>query len=421
VVERVEQSREARPSLLPGAVLAAETPADGQQIAAVGDSWAADTICSIGSMTKAFTAIAVLLALEEHERLDPELAVWRLPGMEAYADDPMKQRVRVRHLLQHTSGLPGFRPCPLSEDSSGKPPPPAEPVPNVGPTISWIGSPAYTNEYVCVRGESWPARLLNLDAVSDYVMRTYPLEHEPGSRFSYSSANYIVAGRIVECLTGRSLNLYLKERLFKPLGMSDSFFIAQATGDPTVDARIEEGVSDSQRERIAHVSLITRDGQWPPEVAPGPDGGWDRFRKGWRYVYPDGGMYTTARDLLTFLGMVRDGGCVGTRRILSPTIVELLVNDQGFDHTMGFGYRRRPTPYGQGAGTVDHLGNIMTYFWYDPRTGNPLLGVFLSQRLANAAVNNNMADGLGVMFRVFVPLVTSGALGLEPPSLANSA
>ena len=65
----------------------------------------------------------------------------------------------------------------------------------------------------------------------------------------------------------------------------------------------------------------------------------------------------------------------------------------------------QPPVYGQGPGTLDHLGNIMTYFWYDPRADDPVLGVFLSQRLANAVVNNNMIDGLRVIFRVFVPLV----------------
>jgi hypothetical protein len=89
--------------------------------------------------------------------------------------------------------------------------------------------------------------------------------------------------------------------------------------------------------------------------------------------------------------------------------VRLLVEDQGYGHTMGFGYRGQTTPYGQGPGTIDHLGNIMTYFWYDPRPDNPLMGVFLSQRLANAVVNNNMAEGLRVIFRIFVPLAAGGA------------
>ena len=49
----------------------------------------------------------------------------------------------------------------------------------------------------------------------------------------------------------------------------------------------------------------------------------------------------------------------------------------------------------------------MTYFWYDPLPDNPLLGVFLSQRLPNIAQNTNLGDGLQAIFKVFVPLINS--------------
>jgi CubicO group peptidase (beta-lactamase class C family) len=410
VVEELTDYQQRYPDNLPGAVVAAETQTDGPLLASVGANWSADTICNIGSMTKTFTATAVLLALEEAGKLDIEIPVYTLPGMGAFADEPAKRRIRVRHLLQHTSGMPPFlqytdapkAPC---NDPHGPAPGCQDCVRDVGPTAPWLGSPGYTNECVLADGRCQPARSLSLDEVSEYLMQTYPLVHEPGVEYTYSSVNYVVAGRLVEELTGVSPNIYLKERLFGPLGMRDSFFVAGDTGDPAVDALIDEGVVAEQRSRIADVSLITRDRKWPPEVAPGPDGGWDKFRRGWRYVYPDGGMYSTAADLLAYLRMIRDDGMRGPRRIVSAAVMNLLVTDHGFGHTMAFGYRRTTTPYGQGPGTLDHLGNIMTYFWYEPRRGNPMTGVFLSQRLANALVNNNMADGMKVIFRVFVPLV----------------
>ena len=410
VVEELMTYQQRYPDNLPGAAMAAETQTDGPLLASVGADWSADTICNIGSMTKTFTATAVLLALEEAGKLDIEMPVHALPGMGAFADDPAKRRIRVRHLLQHTSGMPTFLPymdAPKApcNDPRGSAPSCVDCARHVGPTAAWLGSPGYTNECVLADGRCQPARSLSLDAVSEYLMRTYPLAHEPGAQYTYSSVNYVVAGRLVEKLTGASPNIYLKERLFGPLGMRDSFFVAEKTGDPAVDASIDEGVGAEQRSRIADVSLITRDGKWPPEVAPGPDGGWDKFRQGWRYVYPDGGMYSTAADLLAYLRMIRDGGMRGSRRIVPAAVMNLLVTDHGFGHTMALGYRRTSTPYGQGPGTLDHLGNIMTYFWYEPRGDNPLIGVFLSQRLANALVNNNMADGMKVIFRVFVPLV----------------
>ncbi|GGM54578.1 hypothetical protein GCM10012275_27150 [Longimycelium tulufanense] len=407
VAEMVDFQR-THPANLPGAVFAVETPSEGPLVSCVGEDWSPGTICNIGSMTKTFTATALLMALEETGALDIDLPVTALPGMTTYEEDPTKRRIRVRHLLQHTSGMPVFLPYAEAPASPcldpTKPPPDLPGAELVGPTVPWIGSPGYTNEPVPVTGTCRPGRLATLDEVSDHIMRTYPLVHEPGTRYSYSSANYIVAGRIVEQLTGRSPNLYLKEKLFDPLDMRDSFFVAQPTGDAALDARIDEGVVDEQRDRVAEVSLITRDGGWPAEVAPSPDGTWDKLRRGWRFIYPDGGMYTTAGDLLAYLRVIRDGGLRGDAQVLSPAVIKLLVTDHGFSHTMGFGFRASTTPYGQGPGTLDHLGNIMTYFWYDPSRDEPMLGVFLSQRLANAVVNNNMVDGLRVIFRHFVPL-----------------
>ena len=120
-------------------------------------------------------------------------------------------------------------------------------------------------------------------------------------------------------------------------------------------------------------------------------------------------MYTTAADLLAYLRMLRNGGMRGVDRILSPAVVKLMVSDGGFGHTMAFGYHGNASPYGQGPGTLDHLGHLFTYFWYDPRPNNPVVGVFLSQRLANAIVNNNMFEGLRGIFKGFVPLVSKSA------------
>ena len=414
IARDVQSYHEQRPANLPGAVFAVETQSDGRLIESVGADWSAGTICEIGSMSKPFVAAAALLALEERQMLDVDAPVYRLPGMDAFADDPIKRQISLRHLLQHTSGLPHFgrysewprTPC---NDPDGPPPPCAGREPELGPASEWIGAPALTNECIFDNGRCRPARLLDLDRVSAHIMRTYPVTASPppGSQYVYSTVNYVIAARIVEQLTGRSVNRYIKDTLFTPLDMRDSFFIAQPTGDPAIDARIDEGVTAEQRARIATLTLITRDGQLPAEMAGGPGGQWDTLRRGWRYVNPDGGMFSTAPDLLNFLGMLRDGGLYRGRRVLSERIVRLLVEDQGHGHTLGFGFRSQVTPYGQSAGTLEYLGFKMTYFWLDPRPEQPLLGVFLSQRLPNVSVNTNLNEGLQVIFKVFVSQVRS--------------
>jgi hypothetical protein len=111
--------------------------------------------------------------------------------------------------------------------------------------------------------------------------------------------------------------------------------------------------------------------------------------------------------------MLRDAGESEGRRVLSEEIVRLLIEDQGFCHTMGFGYRSDTSPYGQCAGTLEHLGNLMTYMWYEPSSDTPLLGVFLSQRLPNVAVMTNMVEGLRIIYSGFILFVESGARGFK--------
>jgi hypothetical protein len=97
-----------------------------------------------------------------------------------------------------------------------------------------------------------------------------------------------------------------------------------------------------------------------------------------------------------------------TGRVLSTEIVDLLVKDQGFGHTMGFGYNNDTNRSGQTAGTIDHLGRFMTYIWYEPRPEKPMLGVFLSQRLTNIAVNSDLTDGMRVIFKIYIPQIAQG-------------
>jgi CubicO group peptidase (beta-lactamase class C family) len=403
------------PARFPGAVFAAETGRDGALVAAVGNGWQRNTVCEIGSMTKPFTAVALLMALEGRGLLNPDKYVHELPGGEVWAglpqQDPRRQ-ITVRHLLQHRSGLPWF-----VERNALRPPPC-----NSGGT-TWTGSPGLTNECVLADGAWSQARAVGLYKVAAFVMQNYAPEFQPGAQYRYSNFDYIVAGRVVEALTGKSLSLYLKEKLFGPLGMADSFFLPLKTGDATVDAKLFEGVTAQQVARIAKVTNITPDGNLPPEVAPALDTAvvnrWDERRKGWRFVWPEGGMYSTADDQLKFLRVLRDRGRRGGNVVLSGRVWELVVKEQGgVGSTMAFPYKTAAVPDGQGAGTLDHLGRFMTYFWYDPRQDNPVLGVFLSQRLTRVAVGGNVADGVAVINQ-FVKLVYEGVRA-APENLAEA-
>jgi CubicO group peptidase (beta-lactamase class C family) len=139
-----------------------------------------DTKFRIGSVTKQFTAALVLQLVEEGKiKLDGKIADY-LPD---YRKDT-GGKVTIHQLLNHTSGIPSYtsRPNFLAEVSR--------------------------NPY----------------SVTDFVKKfaSGDLEFEPGSKFSYNNSGYSLLGAIIENVTGKSYETVLTERIFKPLGMTNS-------------------------------------------------------------------------------------------------------------------------------------------------------------------------------------------------------
>ena len=132
----------------------------------------------IGSISKQFTAAAILL-LEERGKLSiSDLVSKHLPSA-----PPAWSDITLMHLLSHTSGIPDI-----------------ETLPDYP---SW---------------EPFPS------PVEKTVARFYPLplQFQPGERYRYSSSGYIVLGYIIERLSGKSYEQFLKENIFDPLGMKNS-------------------------------------------------------------------------------------------------------------------------------------------------------------------------------------------------------
>ena len=132
----------------------------------------------IGSVTKQFTAAAILL-LEERGKLSVEdpLSKYVPAAPEAW------KRVTLRQLLNHTAGVPSFTD-----------------VPEYGTRKLSPETPAQTIAHLADK----------------------PLEFEPGAQFKYSNTGYVLLGWIVELVSGQSYGAFVREHLFQPLGMNDS-------------------------------------------------------------------------------------------------------------------------------------------------------------------------------------------------------
>ena len=134
-----------------------------------------DTKFRIGSITKQFTAAAILL-LEERGRLDLDDKVGKhMPDAQAAWDD-----VTVFHLLTHTSGIPSFTGFPEYRTMKLSPSPVAETV---------------------------------------AAFRDLPLQFEPGERMVYSNSGYVLLGYLIEQISGQGYEDFLRENVFTPLGM----------------------------------------------------------------------------------------------------------------------------------------------------------------------------------------------------------
>lgn len=145
-----------------------------------------DTKFRLGSITKQFTAAAVLLLAE-----DGKLSV----------DDPVSKfypaapaawsKVTIKHLLTHTSGIPSYTSIPGFFDKSSKLP------------LS-------------------PVEIVKLT-------QDKPLEFEPGSKFQYDNTAYVLLGVVIEKASGQAYADFLRTRIFTPLGMNDTGYDVSAT------------------------------------------------------------------------------------------------------------------------------------------------------------------------------------------------
>jgi D-alanyl-D-alanine carboxypeptidase len=133
-----------------------------------------------GSITKTFVATVVLqLAARGRLRLDDTVERW-LPGVVPDGD-----RITLRHLLDHTSGLP-----------------------DILPTLPLPPSP----EFLELRWRTWTALEL-----AERALAQPPTHAPPGAAFAYSNTNYVLLGMVIEAATGRSYRTEVERRIIRPL------------------------------------------------------------------------------------------------------------------------------------------------------------------------------------------------------------
>ena len=327
--------------------------AAGRRAADAGDPITPDTMLRIASMTKMVTTTAAL-QLSERGRLEldapvetyrPEFA--DLQVLEGFDGDaprlrPPGTRATVRQLITHTAGL-GY----------------------------WFWN-SEIDRYEQVTGT--PNMLSGSDA-----MFTSPLLFDPGTRFEYG-INIDWLGRVVEAVSGQSLDAYFLANITGPLGMTST----------------TAKMTDAQRASSAPIHVRGEDGSWAVT-----DIDWAQDPDCW-----GGGhfLYATPRDYLAFQRMLLGGGALGDVRILEKaTVDEAFTNQIGeFDFPaaistthpelsadvslgpnlkwgLGLLLNQTQQPGMRAAGSGAWAGLFNTHFWVDP--ANRVTGSIFSQTL----------------------------------------
>jgi CubicO group peptidase (beta-lactamase class C family) len=189
----------------------------------------ADDLFDVASLTKvmATTSVAVQLVAEGRLELDAPAVRW-LPGLEGGG----RERITVRHLLAHSSGLPGYRPLferAMADPVAGR----AFLPPQERPPLEALAG-------AFARGEA---------ILREGVLKE-PLEAAPGTRAVYSDLGFLALGWIVEAAGGDRLSRLASRRVFGPLGLRSTGFVDGL--DPVPARTFTRGRAFAPTERCAH-------------------------------------------------------------------------------------------------------------------------------------------------------------------------
>jgi CubicO group peptidase (beta-lactamase class C family)/formylmethanofuran dehydrogenase subunit E len=312
----------------------------GQRDIAAKQPMAPNTVFRIASMTKPVTAIGIMILVDEGklsvdddvERHLPEFrGQMLLTGVTADSVTAKRpsRKIKVRDLLTHTSGMIGWFPEGLADIYAKR-----------NHTLAEV-----------------------IMAVSQR-----PLEAEPGSRWAYCNPAIDTLGRIIEVVAGQPYEVFMRNRIFEPLGMTDTTFY------PNQD----------QRNRLAVIYQLQDEKLTP---CTNPIIGIPRDAK---YPIPAGGLCSTGSDLARLYQMMLNGGKRHGKSILSEASLKAMTSPQtgqmtaGFvpDMASGFGWFvvRRPTGITEmlSPGTFGHGGAFGTQAWIDPQ--QDLFTILLIQR-----------------------------------------
>lgn len=283
------------------------------------------TMYDLASLTKvvATTPSAMRLVDEGRLHLDSTVAFY-IPEFAAHG----KEKITIRNLLLHNSGLEAYR-------------------------LFYL-------------------RIDNEQEVIDSIFSS-ALAYPTGSKTVYSDLGMITLGKIIERITGMTLDAYVRTEFYKPLGMDETMF----TPPDSLRARIAPTeYDDAWRKR-----LIQGEVHDPTAALLGGIAG-------------HAGLFSTARDLLPFVRMMLHGGMLDSTRYINEATLRLFTTRQSTRSTRALGWDTRSAS-GSSSGryfslkSYGHTGFTGTSIWIDPVASVAV--IFLTNRVYPTAANKQQA------------------------------
>lgn len=279
-----------------------------------------NTIYDMASLTKVIATTTASMILEEHGLLDLDRTVASyLPEFNA----PDKAGITVRMIVTHRGGLEAFAAL-----------------------------------YKTFRGREQYLAQIN----------ARPLKSVPGTETVYSDWDMILQQLIIERITGETLDHYVDEQVFKPLGMTSTMF----NPDSSLLSRIAPTEIDTARGGLVH-GKVHDENAWAMGGVSG-----------------HAGLFSSARDLSIFAQMLLNGGSYNGVRVISPATLARWTAPQSKGSSRALGW---DTPSkGSSSGnyfsprSFGHTGFTGTSIWIDPERG--LYVILLTNRVDPSRDNN---------------------------------
>lgn len=282
---------------------------------------ASDTdIFRIASMSKAIVSVGLMTLYEEGKFLLDDPLWWYIPEFKKmevmeefrspgnYTTRTAKRHITIRHLLSHSAGIPYER------------------AHNIDAGIPFTSS-------------------MDDMTTAEFVRKiaTLPLDHEPGERFTYGLSTDVI-GYLIEVLSGKPLDLFLRERVLDPLGMDDTYFYLPEEKKNRLVTLYSE---DSNRNIVRSTNEVQQN-----FAVAGPQ----------KIFLGGAGLCSTAADYGKFCQMLLNHGTFNHTCILSPqtvklmtTVDQLALNDEKPAH-LQFGLGFEINGMYQSATTIESIG-----------------------------------------------------------------